>query len=402
MNIRKMGLVFWHEYAHHVMRKRFIIAVLSMPIFIGVILVASILSVLMQTSSLPLGYVDLSGTLAQPAKTASGGSIFEKSVEIRPFATEDQARSALQANQIQAYYVIAADYPLISSARLVYLKQPSAAITGQFEDFVRANLLAGQSPQVVDRLTQGNALVIQSVDGSRKMDKNSVLGILLPIFAGVLLMIVVLTSGGYLLQALVEEKENRTIEILITSTSPGELMAGKTLGNLAAGLTQLVIWLIVLVAAFAIGQSRVEWMRGFQISPDYLLILVATLLPTFLLIGGIMAAIGATIGEAREAQQISGMFTLPIMAPYWFTAAIMTAPNGPLAVGLSFFPLTAPVTIMLRSGFTQVPTGQLIFNLVELWVFAIIAMWIATRAFRIGMLSYGKRISIKQVFRRAA
>jgi ABC-2 type transport system permease protein len=179
-------------------------------------------------------------------------------------------------------------------------------------------------------------------------------------------------------------------------------MAGKTLGNLGAGLTQLLIWILVVVVAIAIGRNRVEWMQGFQISPDYLLIMALTLLPTFVMIGGIMATLGATIAESREAQQISGIFTLPLMMPYWFTSAIMTAPNGPLAIGFSFFPLTAPVTLTLRAGYTQIPTGQLAINLVELWVCAILALWVAARAFRIGMLSYGKRISLKQVFRRAA
>jgi ABC-2 type transport system permease protein len=401
--VKKIWLVFWQEYSRHVMRKRFIVAVLSIPIFIGVIMAASIFSVVMQTNTQPLGYVDQSGMLAHPLPAAQGdNSIFNRSVEMIPFAGEAQARSALDAGQIQAYYVLSPDYLQTGDAKLVYTKAPSDGVKSQFEAFLRRNLMAGQPAAVANRISQGNSLVIQSADGSRQMDDNSVLTIILPIIAGVLFMIVVLTTGGYLLQALVEEKENRTIEILITSTSPGQLMAGKTLGNLAAGLTQLLIWILVVVVAVAIGQGRVEWMRNLQISPDYLLILVLTLLPTFILIGGIMAAIGATIAESREAQQISGIFTLPLMMPYWFSAAIMTAPNGPLAIGLSFFPLTAPVTLTLRAGYTQIPTAQLALNLVELWACAFLALWVAARAFRIGMLSYGKRISLKQVFRRAA
>jgi ABC-2 type transport system permease protein len=400
--MKKTWQVFWYEYSRHVLRKRFLVALLSMPLFIGIMMGASVLSVVMQNNTQPIGYVDQSGWLTHAVNSPTSSNPFDQSIQIIPFASEDLARSALQSNQVQAYYVLAPDYQQTSKARLVYVKQPSDAATGRFESFLRANLLAAQPKEIASRISAGDALVIQSADGSRQIDNNSILSILVPIFAGVLFMIVVLTSGGYLLQALVEEKENRTIEILITSTSPGELMAGKTLGNLAAGLTQLAIWILVIVIALAVGQNRVGWLRGFELSPDFWLILVVTLLPTFVLIGGIMAAIGATMTEAREAQQISGVFTLPIMIPYWFTAAIMTAPNGPLAVGLSFFPLTAPVTLTLRAGFTQIPTAQLALNLAELWLCAILAIWFAARAFRIGMLSYGKRISFKQVFRRAA
>jgi ABC-2 type transport system permease protein len=111
-----------------------------------------------------------------------------------------------------------------------------------------------------------------------------------------------------------------------------------------------------------------------------------------------MAAIGSVTSEMREAQQISGYFTLPLMAPYWFSYLLMTSPNGPLAVILSFFPLTAPVTLTMRAGFTQIPAWQLIINISELYLMAGISLWLAGKAFRAGMLNYGKRLSLKEVF----
>ncbi|MGB8252950.1 MAG: ABC transporter permease, partial [Anaerolineaceae bacterium] len=103
-----------------------------------------------------------------------------------------------------------------------------------------------------------------------------------------------------------------------------------------------------------------------------------------------------------EAQQISGYFTLPIMAPYWFSYIIMTSPNGPLALILSYFPLTAPVTLTMRAGFTQIPVWQLIFNIAELVLLAALSLWLAGKAFRAGMLNYGKRLSLKEIFTRAS
>ncbi len=113
-----------------------------------------------------------------------------------------------------------------------------------------------------------------------------------------------------------------------------------------------------------------------------------------------MAAIGSTVTESREAQQISGFFSLPIFIPYWFISSIMSHPNGPLAQVLSFFPLTAPVTISLRAAFTTIPTGQLVLNIAILFLTAGIALWVAARTFRLGMLSYGKRIRLKEIFSR--
>jgi ABC-2 type transport system permease protein len=165
---------------------------------------------------------------------------------------------------------------------------------------------------------------------------------------------VINTSGGYLLQAVVEEKENRTIEIVITSVSPGQLMAGKIMGNLSVGITQLLIWLLFPVLAFLVAR-RVVPMQDLYLDPEFVWLMLLTLVPAFILIAALMAIIGATATEAREAQQIAGLFTLPVVAPYWFFVPLMTNPHGTLALALSLFPLTAPVSLPLRAAFTEVP-----------------------------------------------
>jgi len=215
-------------------------------------------------------------------------------------------------------------------------------------------------------------------------------------------MTVVFTSGGYLMQAVVEEKENRTMEIIVTSVSADELMAGKVLGNLSVGLTQLLIWVIFIILAMAIGRNYVDWIDRIHFSWDYLILMLGALLPTFVMIAGLMAAVGATVTESREAQQISGIFSLPVMIPYWFTYPIMSNPSGPLAVGLSFFPLTSPVTLTLRAAFTPIPAWQLALNIAVLVVCAIGSIWLAARAFRLGMLSYGKKITLRELFGRVS
>ncbi len=400
--MKKLWEVFFYEYARHVLRKRFIFAALSLPIFIGIILAVSILSSVGQNDTRPIGYVDHSGLLAHPVEPKSTGTeLFSKPVKIVAYPSEEEARTALEEGTIQGFYALGVDYLQTSNAQLVFQKEPAVQVKSQFETFLVANLLASQPPEIANRLVEGTNLIVQSLDGSRTMSDQDWFNILVPLIAAIIFLVVVMTTGGYLMQAVVEEKENRTMEMIVTSVSPEQLMGGKILGDICVGLTQLGIWLAFTAIGFLVGRNSVEWISHIQIPPSYLFLMVATLLPSFVMIAGIMATIGATVTEMREAQQMTGLFSLPIAAPFWLVYSLMTHPNGPIAQILSYFPLTAPVTLLLRAGFTEIPPGQLAANLAALYLFAIASIWVAARAFRLGMLSYGKRISFKQIFNRS-
>jgi ABC-2 type transport system permease protein len=129
--------------------------------------------------------------------------------------------------------------------------------------------------------------------------------------------------------------------------------------------------------------------------------MVVVMLPSFVLIAALMAAVGATVTEAREGQQVTGLFTLPVMIPYWFAFQIMSNPNGPLAVALSYFPLTAPVALTMRAGFTDLPPGQVLLSVGILVLSAFGALWLAGRALRLGMLRYGQRVNLRELLGRS-
>jgi ABC-2 type transport system permease protein len=398
----KTWQIFKYEYTRHVMRKRFIVAALSMPLVMVVIIGISVFAQVIQANNSPIGYIDQSGFLAHPITGPRVNSIFNKTVDLLPYSTEDDAQAALKSGKIQAYYVIEPDYLTTSAVRLVSLKTPSSQIQNQFTDFIKANLLTGQSAQVANRLSSGSNMVIRSADGSREMGQEQWFNILLPILTGLLFMILTLSTGGYLMQAVVEEKENRTMEIMVTSVSADQLMLGKIMGNLCVGLTQMLIWITFGVIGGIAASYFLGWNLAIQFSGESVLILIFSLLPAFIMISALETAIGATVTEAREAQSVTGLFTLPIVMPYWFSSVLISNPNSPLAVGLSYFPLTSPVTLTLRAAFTQIPTLQLAAVVAIQVVCAAAAIWFAARAFRIGMLSYGKRISFRQVVRPAA
>ena len=399
--MKKFWLVFRNEYLRHVKRRRFIFALLSMPIFFGLMVGIGILAVAADYDSRPVAYVDLSGYFknAQPAPHTTD-SLFPPLV-IKPYDTVGQAKTDLENGLIQAYFVIDQNY-LDNGMVDVTSRDTLKDTTRQdFQSFLRYNLLLGQPAPIANRVLIGPEIVVQSLDTNRRMASDEVVNILLPLVSGLLFIVVVNTSGSYLVQALVEEKENRTMEIVITSVSDQQLMSGKVAGNLAVGLTELVVWLLFGFLGFAIARRYIPGAQDININPEFVVLMVATLLPAFVMVAALMAAIGSTVSTSREAQQWAGLFTLPIVIPFWLIVPLMESPNSPLAVAMSLIPLTAPITLPLRATFTVVPPWQITASLGILVLCAAGSLWLAGRTFRLGMLRYGKRLAWREVFRKA-
>jgi ABC-2 type transport system permease protein len=352
----------------------------------------------METDNTPVGYVDLSGILVDPLSPPSPEPP-ARPIPLIPYASEEQARTALNAGELQAYYVLPADYQDRGQAMLVYIKEPRSSVYRQFNDFLSANLLAGYPQEIAARISEGSDVVVKSIDNRREASRRDWFNIMLPLFAGIIFITSIFTSGGYLMQAVVDEKENRTMEILMTSVSPDQFMAGKIIGDIAIGMTQMIIWGIFVLLGLFIGKNYLEWLQNVRIEWDLVVLMLLLMFPAFVMVSALMAAIGATVTEAREGQQVVGLISLPIWIPYLLIMPIMESPNSPLAVAFSLFPLTAPLTIVLRSGFTIIPTWQIILSLVVLFLSALGALWLAGRAFRLGMLRYGKRLRLKELFK---
>lgn len=395
----KFGRIALYEYRRHVLRRRFLLALLSVPVLIVVMILVGLLIGRAHSSDLPAGYVDPSGLLANPL-SLSDFSTTDHPVLLIPFQNQPAAEQALQKREIQAYFLLSEDYLQTGKVKLIYIDQPGSDVEAQFRDFLRVNLLKDQPQPIVKRLIEGNNLKVRTPDGRRVMAEQDWINILVPFAAGFVFIIAIFITSGYLMQAIVEEKENRTIEILMTSVSASQMMGGKIAGIIGVGLTQVVVWLGVALLAVLIGRNYFEWLQALHLSIGFIAFLVIVMLPSFVLIAALMAAVGATVTEAREGQQVTGLFTLPVMLPYWFVAQIMSNPNGPLAVALSYFPLTAPVALPLRAGFTSIPVGQVLLSLGILIVSAIGALGLAGRAFRLGMLRYGQRLNLRELLGR--
>ncbi len=395
---------FWrialYEYKRHVLNKRFILAVLSVPLIGALMFGLIFLLVSLSNDYTPVGYVDHAGALAAAIPPPDPTDFLEKPLEFMPFATEEEARAALDDEEIQGYYILHADYAETNQATVVFRGDLGENVGGQFRAFMRANLLDGYPQEIALRMSEGAVVTYRSLDGSREFGPNDWVKIIFPILGGVAFMIITFTTSGYLMQAVTEEKENRTMEILITSVSPGQLIGGKVVGIISVGLTQFGSWIAIGLLAFGLGRNNVEFLQDLDIDPMALISLLLILVPAYVMISALLTAVGATVTEASEGQQITGMLTVPMMIPYYLLAQIMKSPNSPLARAMSYFPLTSPMTTLMRMGFTELPAWEFAAIVSILVLSAVGAMWLAGRAFRLGMLRYGQKVQWRELFGR--
>src|SRR3990172_892865 len=407
--MRKMWRVAAYEYRRLVFRKSFAFALLSVPVVLALMVGLGWLIDSMENNSAPVGYVDHAGLLADPITVPHAeGSAFGPGnpdpVALIPFETEDAAHAALLSEDIQAYYVVTENYFATNRVELVYVEPPGENATDQFWDFMQINRLADLPPEVARRVVAGSYLIVRWPEdmpgGGREFDERMILGNFIPAFAGAAFIMLLLMLSGYLMSAVAEEKENRTMEIVVTSISPNQLMAGKVLGISAVALTQIVAWSVLIGLAIEVGgrQLGVGVLQGLSLNPQLITQLAIVGVPTFVTFAALMVALSATVAGAHEAQQFTGLFALPMWAPYWLAVVIIQDANGPLATGLSFFPLTALSTFSLRIVFTPVPFWQVAAIALVQVVCAAGAIWLAARAFRLGMLRYGQRLRWRELF----
>ena len=138
-------------------------------------------------------------------------------------------------------------------------------------------------------------------------------------------------------------------------------------------------------------------LHNLSIDPRTIITMLAIAAPTYVMIASLMTAVGATVAEGQDAQQMAGLFALPVAAPVWVAGVIMENPNSPLAIGLSLFPPTALSTIAMRTMSVPVPFWQIAVSVSLLILCAGGAVWVAGRAFRLGMLQYGQRLNWREL-----
>ena len=387
--MNKTWLIARQEYLKNVRRRSFLLVTFGLPVLMLVLMAISVLSSTGTSDASTLGYVDQSGTLF--AKVDDPG--------FRAFANTEEATAALEAEQVRGFYVISPGCAGTGEVELVYWdRQPGAGLQERFDAFLKANIVGSLAPDVAARALAGpEDLVVRTADGSRESDSAGLLGLVLPFALGLFISFALMSSASYLLRAVTDEKENRTIEIVTTSVSPKEFIAGKAAGLVGVALTQVVLWAVVIVAGLAVVSLFTDALGGIAVSWGLIGVLAAFFVPLFVLAVALVVILGVVVADARQGQQLVGAVNVFFLLPLFFSPLLGSDPDGPLMVFLTLFPTTSLLTIAVRWGATIIPLWQIIVSWVILVACAGSGFWIAPRVFRQGMLRYGKRMSLQGV-----
>ena len=220
------------------------------------------------------------------------------------------------------------------------------------------------------------------------------------VFLGFLLSLAIVTGGQYLLQGVSEEKESRILESLVCTVSPDELMLGKLIGLGGAGLTLVGIWIVVGLATVASSFAFLD----LQLPASLGVLGFVYFLLGYLFYASLMTGIGGITNNLREAQQFAVAFTMMNFVPFYLLVKILNAPNSGVAIGMSLFPPTAATTMMMRLSAgamtgAEIPFWQIALSLALLAGSGALALLLAARVFRLGMLMYGKTPTLPEILK---
>lgn len=394
--MNKIWLIAANTYHPRVRSGSFLFLTLFLPILM---VAAGAVAVIFFENEVELGvvgYVDQTGRLAEVSNINAGGTEFD----LVRLNDVKQAQSALSSGQIEAYLVIPQGY--FTGEPVIFYGEttPGAELRQALERFLRLALWP-EAPEAIMARAE-NPAEVTFVSLSTGTEISSGLGLVVffatPAILAILFAIAVAFTTGQMGSAVVREKEQRAMEMVITSLRPRDLVAGKVLGMSLLALTQFGIWIAGALIALLIYTSGEADLRGLVFPWRAALWGLLLITPGYLLFAVLGAGVGLIAGDNQQAQQLAGLLGILGFVPMWFTAAWINQPDGAAAVTLTLFPLTAAVTALLRMAFTEVPVWQLSASFVLLVLSLWLAIWVVARIFRVTMLVYGQAIRPRQIW----
>jgi ABC-2 type transport system permease protein len=399
--MNKTLLIFRHEFLHTIRRTGFIILALALPVLallgIGVFnIVSGVAKPPVEVTK--IGYVDEAGGFDQ--FTTQGN------ITLVLFDTPEAATQALIKKDIKEYFVIPPDFistGIVSRYTTQRELTPPAATTAVIKNFISSNLLEGKvAANTIARVEAPLNLVTTTLTstGTVAPQQGGFANFIIPGVFSLLLMFALIFSSIYVLQSLSEEKENRLMEILLSSVSTRQLLTGKVLGLGAAGLAQVIIWVISFPLLLKLASSSIGGLIStIQLPANFLVLGVVYFILGYLVFAVLSASVAAITPTVQEAQGYSGVYTLFAIAPLWFFSLLLLFPNNPVWIVFSCFPFSAPVLVMLRLGLTGVPAWQLAISISVMVLSIIGGLLLAAKLLRTYILMYGKRPSLGEIIR---
>jgi ABC-2 type transport system permease protein len=401
--MNKTYLIFKHESLYTIKRIGFIIMTFIVPLLallgIGIGQLISTMTKPPVIEMKTIGYIDEGGKFDH--YTTQGY------VNLVRFNTPDDATQALIRNDVPEYFIIPADYTSTGVIHRYTLEKEieTPPITkAVIKNFLTSNLLAGKvPPDIVILIESPLDLKVTRLTktGAVASEQSGIGNIIIPGVFSLLLALSLMFCSNFLIQGLGEEKESRLIEVLLSSVSIRQLLTGKILALGAAGLVQVLVWLISAPLLLNLASSSfggfISFISRIQIPANFLILGIVYFILGYLLFAVLSVGIGAISPNAREGGQLSLIYTLLGFAPLWFSSLLIHFPKSPIWVVLTIFPITAPVETMLRLGVTGIPAWELAVSIAVLGLSIIGGLILAINVFRIHLLLYGKRPSFGQI-----
>ncbi len=407
---KTLAVAKW-EFVEKVKTKAFIIGLFMTPLIMSIFIVLpGLLSKDEENQTKKIGVIDETRALApliaerfvQKYKLPSGIPTYQLINISEERLETDQlkilATAQLSSGELVGYFVIPAS--VMDSGKVEYRAENVGNVRDQerfsrvLEDIIleRRAQIAGYDPKIIKKLTADVEIRTFKVS---KQGEEKESGFMETFFTGyifiLLLMFLVLSSGQMLIRSVIEEKSNRIVEVLVSSCSAQELMAGKIMGLSLLGLTTIAFWGLLLVAV------------NFASPIPYVGVEHISLLGLYFILGyfmyvAIFITAGSTVSTEQEAQQMTGYITIFLVLPIAFAVPVMLNPDSLLVKILSQIPLLTPTMMALRFSIQTPAWWEIALSLVTLSLTIWGLTWIAAKVFRIGILITGKHPSFKEIY----
>ena len=326
--------------------------------------------------------------------------------DVRRYDTESEALEAFVAGEINTYVLINRDFlkngrvEVKSKVKQTFFDLEKGGVPKNVKNYLRDQVLVvvedlDRRARIKTLITDAKPVLLdeQGEVSSEEQFKLERLVVALVFFLA--LFMAVSMSGTYLLQGLADEKENRVMEMVLTSVRAEELMWGKLLGLGAAGMLQLVIWGVMGITGLLIFAVQV------LLDPRAVLVCVPLFVLGYLLMGSLMLGTGSIGTNLREVTQWSMVWSMLSILPLFMMNPILADPHGAIARGLTFFPITTAPMLMLRYALDAdgVALWEMLLGYGILIVSTYLALKAAAKIYKVGLLLYGKRPTPRQIFR---
>ncbi len=390
------------EFLRTVKKRRFWIATLAIPVILGVVFGLVYLSNSATQSSadaqkndrFSFTYSDASGLISPELAASFGGQ-----VAADPAAAVDDVKNG----RLAAYFAYPADPSQTDVA--VYGRDQGIFKNGAY-DAVAKQLMVLSAQQKV-----GSPQVAALVKGDFKTDAKTykdgaesggIGTVVPPLLCLVVFYVVIILLANQMLASTLEEKENRVTEMILTTLNPTTLVVGKVISLFLVGLLQMLVFSTPMVIGYLFFRDKLNIpdfdLSNLKLLPGPMIVGVLLLLGGFLLFTGVLVGIGAVMPSAKEAGVIFGPVMALIFVPFYVVALIVSDPTALIVQIFTYFPISAPVTAMLRNAFGSLSPVESAVVIAELFVMGFVALRIAVHLFRYGSIEYSRKLSLRTVF----